>query len=64
MTMKLDKDTLLDVLRQQNTWVDSTFLTEIFNVSSRTIRNYVSKINENLETPLRDITLIWNHFIG
>ncbi|KUO75198.1 MAG: hypothetical protein APF77_15865 [Clostridia bacterium BRH_c25] len=50
--MKLDKDTLLDVLRQQNTWVDSTFLTEIFNVSSRTIRNYVSKINENLETPL------------
>lgn len=50
--MKIDKDMLLDVLRQQNTWVDSSFLAEIFNVSSRTIRNYVSKINENLEIPI------------
>ena len=43
--LKLDEKTLLSVISQKKDWVTSTYLSEIFNLSRRTIRNYVSKIN-------------------
>ncbi|MEA4875511.1 PRD domain-containing protein [Anaerorhabdus sp.] len=45
--MKISNDALLDILKKNNDWTESSFLSKYFNVSSRTIRNYVNKINSS-----------------
>lgn len=47
--MKINTETLLDLLYEKNDWVESSYLSDHFGVSSRTIRNYVNKINSSNE---------------
>ena len=45
-TLKLTKESLIDFLQTQQDWVTSSYLSELFNTTSRTIRNYVVRINK------------------
>lgn len=46
--MALDRDTLLKALSESDGWTESKSLAERFGVTTRTIRNHVSKINEEV----------------
>ncbi|MEG0177797.1 BglG family transcription antiterminator [Anaerorhabdus sp.] len=45
--MKISVESLINVLKQNNNWIESAYLSNFFHVSSRTIRNYVNKANTN-----------------
>ena len=46
--MKLDNSQFVKTIHEQgNNWIDANELANIFNVSSRTVRNYVRNINRN-----------------
>lgn len=42
---KINKKAIIEILQSQREWVTATFLSEIFDTTPRTIRNYVAKIN-------------------
>lgn len=44
-TIKLTNESFIEILQNQQDWVTSTFLSEFFNTTPRTIRNYVARIN-------------------
>lgn len=50
--MKISPGALLNVLKQQTSWAESSYLADSFRVTSRTIRNYVNKINADAGKPL------------
>ena len=50
--MKFKPDALLNILKQNTGWVESSYLADNFRVTSRTIRNYVNRLNAESQTPL------------
>jgi len=50
--MKRNADALLSILKQHTGWVESKYLADTFRVTSRTIRNYVNRLNAESRTPL------------
>ena len=44
--MAFDKDRFLDVLASRGDWVDARFIADTFGVTTRTVRNYVKKLND------------------
>ncbi|MBQ6650189.1 MAG: HTH domain-containing protein, partial [Atopobiaceae bacterium] len=50
--MAFDKDRFLDVLASRGDWVDARFIADTFGVTTRTVRNYVKKLNDESESEL------------
>lgn len=44
--MKILRKDLVSIILEQNEWVDANYLSTYFDVSTRTIRNYINKIND------------------
>ena len=50
--MAFDKDRFLDVLASRGDWVDARFIADTFGVTTRTVRNYVKKLNDESDGEL------------
>ena len=44
--MKINISQIIETINNANTWIDANELGALFNVSTRTIRNYIKRINE------------------
>ncbi|WP_444641761.1 BglG family transcription antiterminator [Caproiciproducens sp. R1] len=62
--MKINTDALLSILKQHTGWVESKYLADTFRVTSRTIRNYVNRLNAESQRPLIESSYHGYRFIS